>query len=70
MRLYDVGRLRAEEEDQDDEDAAEVYILQDVPFFFPSSRPVNEFSSLGFFAVKGKKSKYEYKNRSNFNIFR
>ena len=48
----------------------EVYILQDVPFFFPSSRPVNEFSSLGFFAVKGKKSKYKYKNRSNFNIFR
>ena len=29
-------------------------ILQDVPFFFPSSRPVSEFLSLGFFAVKGK----------------
>lgn len=48
----------------------EVYILQDVSFFFPSSRPKKEFSSLGFFAVKGKKSKYKYKNRSNFNIFR
>ena len=34
-------------------DAAEVYILQDVPFFFPSSRPVNGFLSLGFVALKG-----------------